>query len=278
MLVAPDILVRQAAAFGLGELGGPASTRLLEQQLVLEETRGDADGASVAEAITQALGRIKEVSARAPLVRRLRHLTVRKADLAEVNAVARALWRKRHPELLAAVRKALEQRPLPSPNALHGLLVLLEKSPQELRQWAHEPSVPVEHKTAVLTVLEEEVPDAWTSTLPAFISTAHALLTPAVSQDGEAANFCERLFILLMLHQEQLLATLAEEACAQLRTVARRLVSARSLNCSFQAALLLRFVGKPEDVAILEAHRPEDPVGARAFDEVAQTLRRLQAR
>src|SRR5437868_9047581 len=67
MLEDSDSLVRQAAAFGLGEIGGTASARRLEQQLAIEETRGDHDGAAVIEDITQALGRIKDSSARAGL-------------------------------------------------------------------------------------------------------------------------------------------------------------------------------------------------------------------
>ena len=48
-------LVRQAAAFGLGELGGAASVRRLEQQLTVEEARGDYDGEAVVEDIVRAL-------------------------------------------------------------------------------------------------------------------------------------------------------------------------------------------------------------------------------
>src|SRR3954449_12004401 len=60
MLEAPDSLVRQAAAFGLGELGGAASAKRLEEQLAIEEARGDYDGEAVVEDIVRALGRIEE--------------------------------------------------------------------------------------------------------------------------------------------------------------------------------------------------------------------------
>jgi HEAT repeat protein len=55
MLEDADAAVRQAAAFGLGELGGAASTKRLEHQLALEQARRSRDGAAVVEAITQAL-------------------------------------------------------------------------------------------------------------------------------------------------------------------------------------------------------------------------------
>jgi hypothetical protein len=276
MLEAPDILVRQAAVFGLGELGGAAVARRLEQQLALEEARGDYDGESVADAITRTLGRIEEVSVRATLVRRLERLSARKADLSDVNAVAHALWRKRHPELLPAIRKALEQLAPPILNSLHGLLLLLEKSPEELCSWVRAPSTPVEHKTEVLTVLEAEVPDALVSTLPSFISAAHALVEEALSQDKEAAFYCERLFVMLLLHREQLLPALPEEVRSELRTVARSLVPAASPNCSFRAAVLLQYIGQPEDAEVIEANRPEDSIGADAFDAIARALRSRQ--
>jgi hypothetical protein len=276
MLEAPDSLVRQAAVFGLCELGGAAIAKRLEQQLAFEEARKDHDGASVAEAITRTLGRMEEADARATLVRRLERLITRKADLSEVNAVAHALWRKRHPELLPAVRKAMEQFAPPFLNSLHGLLLLLEKSPEELRSWIRDPSTPVEHKTEVLTVLEEEVPESLIRTLPSFISAAHDLMDSAVSQKNEAAYYCERLFVMLLLHREHLLPTLPEEARSELRTVTRSLVPAVSPNCSFRAAVLLQYVGRPEDVTVIEANRPEDSVGADAFDAIARALRSRQ--
>ncbi|MFY0566415.1 hypothetical protein ACN28E_21620 [Archangium lansingense] len=276
MLEVPDVLVRQAAVFGLGELGGAAIVKRLEQQLTLEEARGDYDGDSVADAITRTLGHLEEASTRATLVRRLERLIAQKADLSDVNAVAQALWRKRHPELLPAVRKALEQLALTFLNSLHGLLLLLEKSPEELRSWLLAPSTPVEHKTEVLTVLDAEVPDSLICTFPSFISTAHTLVEAAVRQKNEAAYYCERLFVTLLLHREHLLPALPEEARSELRTLARSLVPAVSPNCSFRAAILLQYIGRPEDAAIIESHRPEDSVGAEAFDAIARALRSRQ--
>ena len=128
MLENPDAAVRQAAAIGLGELGGAASIKRLEHQLALEEVRRSHDGAAVVEAITQELGRIQGASARASLARRLERLVATgRPEPSDVNDVACALWRKRHPELLPIVRQSLEKLELPTPTALHGLLVLLEK-------------------------------------------------------------------------------------------------------------------------------------------------------
>jgi HEAT repeat protein len=85
MLEDPSALVRQAAAFGLGELGGASSVRCLEQQLTREEARAGHDGAAVMVAITQALGRIEEAGARAGLVRRLKRLASREAALLDAH-------------------------------------------------------------------------------------------------------------------------------------------------------------------------------------------------
>jgi hypothetical protein len=276
MLSSPDARVRQAAVFGLGELGGAASARCLELRLALEEARGDYDGASVVEAITQALGRIEETSARATLAHRLERLAASRPDPVDVNVVACALWRRRHPDLLPAVRRSLERLALPAPNALHGLLLLLEKPPEELRAWARNPSVPVEHKTEVLTVLEAELPQALVPTLPSFISAAHALAEPAVRQVGPAAYYCECLLSLLLLHREWLVPSLPEEALEELHVMARALVAALSPNCSLRATVLLKSIGSPEDAAIIEAHRPEEPVGAKVFHDAARTLRSRQ--
>ncbi|ATB42738.1 hypothetical protein CYFUS_008217 [Cystobacter fuscus] len=136
-------------------------------------------------------------------------------------------------------------------------------------------SVPIKDKTEVLTVLEEELPDAWLPTLSVFISTAEARVDSAVSQDGEAAYFCERL-LLLLLGQERLLPRVAPEVRFDLRILARRLLSATSLNCATRAASLLALIGQPEDVALLERHRPAEPILASLFDEAAQVLRRIQ--
>ncbi len=203
MLEEEEGLVRQAAVFGLAELGGAASARRLEQQLVREEARADPEGDCVAEAITQAPGGLEEAGARASLVRRLERLAAGKPDVGEVNTIARALWHKRHPELLPAVRRSLERLALSELNSLEGLRVLLKKSPEELQSWASDSAVPVERKTEVLTVLEEEVPERLVPAVLAFISTAHGLPGGAVNQ--EAAYYCERLFILLLRHREHLM-------------------------------------------------------------------------
>jgi hypothetical protein len=276
MLSAPDALARQAAAFGLGELGGASSARRLEQQLALEEARGDHDGASVADAITRALGRIEEAGARASLVRRLSRLVAQGASPADVNALARALWRRRHPDLIPAVREAMGQLAASKPSSLHGLLLLLEKSPEQLDAWARDLAVPVEHKTEVLTVLEEEVPEALVAALPSFISAALGRAESASTKDAEDAYYCERLLRLLLLHSERLLPTLPEAAHSGLHALARSLIPAPSPNCVFQAMALLRLIGGPEDASLIEAHRPEDATGARAFDEAAAALRSPQ--
>jgi hypothetical protein len=53
-------------------------------------------------------------------------------------------------------------------------------------------------------------------------------------------------------------------------------VPSRDISCSYFAGILLQFVGAPEDIALLEAHRPEDPILAKVFDEAAQALRNRQ--
>jgi hypothetical protein len=276
MLEDPDALVRQAAAFALGELAGAASVRRLEQQLALEEARGDYDGESVVTVITQALGRLEDTSARASLARRLHRLVASPApEHSDVSTVARALWHRRHPELIPIVRQVLERLAPSVSRSLHGLLALLEKSPEELRTWARDPSVPVEHKTGALTILEEGIPDELLTVLPAFISAAHALVETAVGQKGTAAYYCDRLFTLVLLHREFLLPALSGEARAELRAVARRLVASISLNCSLGAAVVLQHMGHREDAPLLEAHRPAEPILAKVFDEAAQALRQL---
>ncbi|OJT19146.1 hypothetical protein BO221_37230 [Archangium sp. Cb G35] len=272
MLEEDEGLVRQAAVLGLAELGGAASAKRLEQQLVREEARGDRDGDSVAEAITRALGELEESSARASLIRRLERLASGKPDLGDVNTIARALWHKRHPELLPVVRRSLETLALSEMSSLGGLLVLLEKSPGELQSWASDSAVPVDHKTEVLTVLEEEVPDPFVPAVLAFISTAHALLGEAVNR--EASYYCERLFILLLRHRERLFPLLPPESRAELREVARRRVEAFALHDgSLRAAVLLQDVGQPEDAHLLLAHRPAEPVLAKVFDDAVSALR-----
>jgi hypothetical protein len=276
LLQAPDSRVRQAAVFGLGELGGTASAKRLEQQLALEEAREDHDGSSVAEAITQALGRIEGAGARASLVRRLERLASGYSNPAEVNMVAYALWRRRHPDLIPSVRKSLERLTLPAPNGLHSLLILLEKAPDELRTWARDSSVPLEDKTGVLALLEEELPEAWVALLPSFISAAHASCETALGQGKAAVYYCERLCSLLIKHKERVLSAIPEQLRSELRDVARKLIVATAPNSSLRAALLLQFVGQSEDAALLEAHRPAEPILAEVFDEAVRVLRGLQ--
>jgi hypothetical protein len=277
MLESPDAIVRQAAAFGLGELGGGDSARRLERQLALEESRGDHDAASVVEAITDALGRIADTSARTGLLRRLERLPGSKVAPADVNTLARALWRRRHPELRPAVQRELERLSMPTAASLRGLAVLLEKSSDALAVWVEDPAVPIEQKAEVLTVLEEEVPDTLVPVLPAFISTASVQAPLAVHERGEASYYCERLFILLFLHAERVIPALTVAAQAELRGVARTLVAAKSQRCALRAVSMLQFVGLSEDLALLEAHRPEDATLAAVFDDVARAVRHRAA-
>jgi hypothetical protein len=275
MLEDVEARVRQAAAFGLGELGGAASARLMERQLALEEAREDHDGAAVVETLTQVLGRMQGASARTSLARRLERLVAAgRPEPADLNDVACALWRKRHPDLIPVVQRSLEQLSLPAPTALHGLLVLLENSPEELRAWAADGSVPVELKGEVLGVLAEDIPETLVPTLPTFISAARPLVDTAVKHKGAASSYCVDLFSLLLLRPEELFAQLPEAAHSELHDMARRLVAATSsLKCSLQAAVLLKHLGHPEDAALLQAHRPADPALAKVFDDAAQVLR-----
>jgi hypothetical protein len=273
MLESPDGPVRQAAAFGLGLIGGTASAKRLEQQLALEEARGDYDGESVIEVITQALGYIEDAGARASLLRRLKRLAASKPNRSDVNTLACALWRKRHPDLIPAIHNALAQMPPSSSGDLHALLRLLEKSPGELAAWVLDSSVPVAHKKDVLTILDEEVPDELFPVLPAIISVANALGDTAVKERGEASSYSDRVFTLLLLHREQLLPVLPLESLAELRALARRLLAAVDLNCSRGAAVILQQVGRPEDAPLIEAHRPTEPIIAKVFDEAVEALR-----
>jgi hypothetical protein len=277
MLEDPDALVRQAAAFGLGELGGTPSTRRLELQLTIENARGDYDGEYVVETITQALGRIEEASARAPLVRRLERLAMDKPTLGDLSTIARALWRKRHPDILPAVRRSLERIAPVKSKSLLGLQLLLENPPEELRTWAVDPSVPVDHKTGVILLLEEELPEELRPTLPAFISAAHSVAAEAAAnRRGGEADFCDRLIGLLLQHREQLLPSFSPETRSELYDLTRTLVTTTAPICFLGAAILLQFIGHPEDAELLETHRPAEPALAKVFDDAARALRGLQ--
>jgi HEAT repeat protein len=275
MLEDSDSLTRQAAAFGLGELGGAPSVKRLEQQLAIEEARGDLDGAAVIEDITRALGRIKDNNARASLVRRLERLAHGTPERADVNELACVLWKQRHPDLLPAVRRSLETLSLPEPHGLHGLLVLLERSPTDLDSWARDPAVSICHKTRALSVLAEDVPDALVPVLPAFISAAEALSEQTLKQDREAFYLCDSLFRLLLRHRERIFTTLPKTTREALRTTARKVITSTLPNPSTQAALVLEIVGRSEDAAFLEAHSPEYPVLAKVFHDAARVLRNL---
>jgi HEAT repeat protein len=269
-------LVRQAAAFGLGELGGPASVRRLEQQLAQEEARGDYDGNAVAEDITQALGRIQGARARTSLVRRLEKLVAGKPQRSEVNAIACALWRQRHPELISPVRQSIARLSLAEPHSLNGLLVLLEKSPAELAAWARDPGISLSFKTRLLAVLEEDVPDAWQVVLAAFVAMAREVSEQGRLRERDAESYCERLFSLLLGERDRLLTAMPEESLSALRTISLKMIADTFPSPSLWAAVMLTAVGRPEDAALVEAHCPAEPVFAKVFIDAAQTLRKLQ--
>jgi hypothetical protein len=277
MLESSDGKARQAAAFALGELGGPASTRRLEQQLVLEEARVDHDSSSVVQVITQVLGQLKSAGARAALVRKLNRLASGKPDQTAVNDVTYALWRKRHPELIPAVRDVLQRIALPSAKALHALLRLLESSPAQLNAWLEDGAVPLSDKTEVLTVLDEDMPAELECVLPSFICLAQSVIDVAATRNGAENEFCERLLTLLLLHRERLFPSLPPDARSTLRNVARRLVAAPEAIRSIGAAVTLEYVGGREDAELLETHRPQDDVLGKVFDDAAHVLRKRGA-
>jgi hypothetical protein len=64
---------------------------------------------------------------------------------------------------------------------------------------------------------------------------------------------------------------LPREARSELRDVARSLVVAP--NNSLRAALILQLVGSPDDAVLLDAHRPDEPILAKVFDDAARALR-----
>ncbi len=145
------------------------------------------------------------------------------------------------------MRKSLEKLSLPAPHGLHGLLVLLEKSPEELLAWVNDPAVPLGDKARVLAVLEEDVPGTLIPVLPAFIGTAHPLFERAMPQARmrEAENYCERLFSLLLLDKDRFLPALQQEAREMLRSVARNLMAATFPVSSLWAVAMLEAVGSP---------------------------------
>ncbi|HYO65147.1 MAG TPA: hypothetical protein VEU33_03610 [Archangium sp.] len=275
MLQSPDGKVRQAAAFALGELGGPASARRLEQQLLAEESRGDFDASSVVQVITQALSQIESASSRATLVRRLNRLAAGSPEGSDVDDVVYALWRKRHPELIPAVGGALDRIVPPASEGLQALLRLLENSPEELRVWIEDGSVPVEQKTKVLTVLDEEMPEELVPVLPSLIFLAGSMIEVASTNKGQERRFCDRLFNLLLLHREHLLSPLSAKARAVLREVARRMVAAPETVRIIKAATLLEYVGQRVDADLLAEHKPQDEVPGRVYEEAIGVLRKL---
>jgi hypothetical protein len=131
----------------------------------------------------------------------------------------------------------------------------------------------VEYKTEVLSVLEEEVPESLLPTFPAFIATAERLSEQAASPDRKAIYYRECLLGLLLMDRERFLPALPQEARIALRAVARSLITATFPNPSLSAAVVLKFVGRLEDAAFLDAHRPEDPTCAKVFNDTAQLLR-----
>lgn len=268
-------LARQAAVFGLSELGGVASARRLEQQLALEQARGDYDAEAVVEEIVRALGRIAEPSARGSLLRTLEQLGGGKLEHLNAYVLARALWRRRHPDMVPAIRRSLERLPSTAQPALRGLAVLLEKTAGELSAWGRDPAVPLAHKTEALVVLEEDVPEEFISSLAAFIDMAQSL-EGTMTQVPDAEHYCERLFSVLLSGGERLLTALPDEARATLRSVARSLIAATFPNPSTVAATLLGGVGLPEDAEFLEAHRPASPTLAKVFNEATRALRKTQ--
>ncbi|WP_224244485.1 hypothetical protein [Hyalangium gracile] len=276
MLTHTDGLVRQAAAFGLGELGGAASVKRLEAQLAIEEARGDYDGAAVVEDITRALGRINGAKARASLVKRLERLVAGKPELADVNDLAEALWRKRHPDLIPAVRASLEKLTLQAPHGLHGLLTLLEKSPEELDAWVRDSSVSLAHKRKVLAVAEEDVPDELLTVMPAFIATAQAVSGQMKDARSDARTYCERLFSVLLQDRDRFVGAAPEALRSALRALALEVIVTTYPDPSLRAATILELVGRPEDAAFLTDHCPEESVSAKVFRDAARALRERQ--
>jgi hypothetical protein len=275
MLASEDARTRQAAVFALGEFGGTASLKRLERQMDIEQARADYDGSAVLQVITEALGRIKEVGARASLIRRLERLVAGKHDTTDLNDVAYALWRKRHPELIPVLRNVLDQLEPEESEALRALLQLLETPPDVLTAWVANTSVPLKDKRKILTILDEGVPDELLPVIPAFIATALTLGDAVLVRQSEAAYFCDRLFTTLLLHDKRVLPAIPVEARSELRSLARQCVPSASLNCAGRAVWILERVGHPADAELLEAHRPVDEDLAKEHDKSIEVIRNL---
>jgi hypothetical protein len=99
--------------------------------------------------------------------------------------------------------------------------------------------------------------------------------TAAAEHKSEAANYCDRLFSLLLPNKERLLPSFSQETRAELYELTRTLVAAPVPIPFLGAAVMLRFIGRPEDASLLDAHRPAEPVLAKVFDNSARVLRGL---
>ena len=273
MLESPDASVRRAGAFGLGELGGTASVKRLEEQMSLEEAREDYDGSSVLEVITEALGRIKGSGARSTLLRRFKRVVARKPSGYDLDEVTYALWQKRHPDLIPEVRAALAQIEPKLGHRLRMLLHLLETSPDKLAAWLQDRAVPASEKTDVLTLLDFSLPDDFLPILPAFIAAGRAVQDAASVKDSAEAEYCERLFVTLMIHWKRVEPALSAEERGHLQELARLCITSADSSCNIRAAGTLGRVGTPEDIPLLDAHRPEHPVLNELFDKAIRAIR-----
>jgi len=140
--------------------------------------------------------------------------------------------------------------------------------------WAQDMSISAGLKEEVLSVLTEDLPDALISTLPSFISTAKALLETTAREERAISSYSQELLSLLLRHREHLLPLLSPETRSELRALAQMLVAATPLiNCAIRAAVLLQYVGSPEDADLILAHRPAEPILAKVFNDAAQALR-----
>jgi len=274
MLSSPDASERSPAAFVLGKLGGARSLRRLKEQLAIEEAREDYDGSSVIEVITAALGHLKEAGSRSVLVRRFQRLLSGTPQEIDVNDLCYALWRKRHPELIPILRSAMEHFPAGRFPALDALLRLIETPPEKLVPWVMDPSVPLLPKRKLLTILDEELPRDFVPVMVALISVADSLGdAPVTQRRGDAPDYCERLFITLMLHSDWVLSALPEATRATLLAVSRRCVASINPSCALRAVWTLAYVGGLEDIPLIQAHFPESPIISEAYEEALQLLR-----